>query len=204
MRVALGEPGGGHADVLSSTAVLAGQVRDQFGQHREREGPGFYAAVTHDWPPRPAPGCDSARRVLDRTGRMPHGQLLLRPRPPDLHERIELDDEFTSDKLVNEDEFDEVTNAEGAPGVAVDAAAAASLFTAIERSNVLQPLLTKKQSADAIAWTTKVHGSVSGVSATELRAAVANYVDPAAIAAAIAAHNQANPTRAIEPGTAPS
>ena len=197
VRVALGEAGHGHADVLSSPAVPEGESLEWTGPPAEHDGPGFYATVTHDWPPRLANRCDSARRVLDRTGRMPPGQLLLRPRPP-------LQVEPPEPAAPNEpDEEDEIGIAEGSPGVAVDATAAVPPFTDAERRTVLEPLLTPRQSADAIAWTTKMHAAASGVSVTEIAAALASYVDPAAITAAIASHNKANPAKAIAPGTAP-
>ncbi|SED01976.1 phage tail tip lysozyme [Streptomyces melanosporofaciens] len=77
VRVALGEPGRGHVAILSDGHLTPhtglGPVR------AERGGSGYYAAVTD------GPRCHGRtdpvwRRVLDTAGRLPPGQLLLRPR----------------------------------------------------------------------------------------------------------------------------
>jgi hypothetical protein len=79
VRVALGERGLAHVAVLSSPELVPWQALDAAGMPHEREGPGSYAPVVEDGPwPHPD---RFARRILDRYGCMPAGQLLLRPRP---------------------------------------------------------------------------------------------------------------------------
>ncbi|WP_212992918.1 S8 family serine peptidase [Actinoplanes auranticolor] len=67
IRVLFGWPGRGR-----STALTAPPAFDRAGPPGEPHGPGYYAPVTGDGPP---------RRILDGHGRMPPGQLLLRPEP---------------------------------------------------------------------------------------------------------------------------
>jgi hypothetical protein len=177
VRVALGEAGRGRVGVLCGPASTRGDGSD---------GPGLYAAVG-DWD----------RRVLDQRGRVPHGQVLLRPRP---QQAADDDVADLADDLAESDQFG---TAEGSSGVGLDAAAAIPPFSTSERSNVQTPLLNRKRSADAVAWTRKVHDAQSGVTVSEIESALANYVDRPAIAAAIAAHNTANPGNAVDPGTAP-
>jgi subtilisin family serine protease len=80
LRVALGEPKLGHVAVLSDGALVPQRALEAVPGGCERGGPGLYAtvieagAVTHTNADR------FARRLLDETGRMPNGQLLLRPR----------------------------------------------------------------------------------------------------------------------------
>ncbi|MGW3730569.1 OmpA family protein, partial [Streptomyces sp. NPDC000851] len=77
VRVALGEPGRGHVAILSdghlTPHTALGPVR------AERGGSGYYAEVT-DGPRCHAHPDPVWRRVLDTAGRLPPGQLLLRPR----------------------------------------------------------------------------------------------------------------------------
>jgi len=79
VRIALGEPGLGHVAVLASSMLVPWQSLDAIGVASESEGPGSYATVVEDGPFPHGPDDMFARRVLDRYGRMPPGQLLLRP-----------------------------------------------------------------------------------------------------------------------------
>lgn len=67
IRVLFGWPGRGRSTVLTAAPTF-----DRAGPPGEPHGPGYYAPVTGDGPP---------RRILDGHGRMPPGQLLLRPDP---------------------------------------------------------------------------------------------------------------------------
>jgi subtilisin family serine protease len=84
VRVALGEPGLGHVAVLSDSGLRPRGSLDQTYVQAEHGGPGLYAIVNeHSTYPR-ARSDRVARRVLDHTGHMPPGQVLLRPKPPHL------------------------------------------------------------------------------------------------------------------------
>jgi hypothetical protein len=69
--------------------------------------------------------------------------------------------------------------------VPLDAAAAVPPFTPAERGTVAQPLLSARASADAAAWNRRMYPTVSGVTLDEIRSALRNYVDPAAVQKAI-------------------
>jgi subtilisin family serine protease len=80
VRVALGEPSLGHLAVLSDSTLTPHHALEEADVRSERGSPGFYATVVeggtfaHEHLDR------YARRVVDAAGRVPLGQLLLRPR----------------------------------------------------------------------------------------------------------------------------
>ena len=82
VRVALGEPGLGHVAVLADSGLLPHGVLNRAGIMAEHGGPGFYATVIEGGAFPHARSDRFARRVLDQGGRMPPGQVLLRPTPP--------------------------------------------------------------------------------------------------------------------------
>ena len=84
VRVALGRRGLGHVAVLAGPALVPASALDASGVGAEREGPGYYGLVVERG--RLAHDDRFGRRILDRHGRMPAGQLLLRPRPSPLDE----------------------------------------------------------------------------------------------------------------------
>lgn len=79
VRVALGEPGSGHVAALAGSTLMPHHRLDPNGIPAEREGMGWYAVVNEGTFAHSADDT-YARRVLDAGGRMPVGQLLLRPR----------------------------------------------------------------------------------------------------------------------------
>ena len=77
VRVALGEPGLGHAAMLSSTLTRRGAV-GAADPRAQSEGSGLLGTVIESSAfPNIVP-VSSVRRVLGPDGRMPYGQLLLR------------------------------------------------------------------------------------------------------------------------------
>jgi hypothetical protein len=81
VRVALGEPGLGHVAVLSGSGLTPRSALDPTGIRPENGGPGLYATVLEGGALAHGRSDGLARRVLDATGRMPRGQVLLRPKP---------------------------------------------------------------------------------------------------------------------------
>jgi hypothetical protein len=79
VRVALGESGLGRIAVLSDERLRTPAALDRAGIGREHNGPGLYSLVTDVAPVTSLSG-ECARLILDRAGRLPAGQLLLRPR----------------------------------------------------------------------------------------------------------------------------
>jgi hypothetical protein len=78
VRVALGESGLGHVAVLAGSGLLPEPTLGEAQMAAESEGPGLYSTVV-DGGAFPHRGSDRfARRILDRRGRMPSGQVLLR------------------------------------------------------------------------------------------------------------------------------
>src|SRR5262245_25168369 len=126
---------------------------------------------------------DFARRVLDGDGRVPDGLALLRPRAG--------------------------TDGNGDGGgasrdrtpVTVDADAAVPPFATAVRAAITAALLTPKQSAAAITWTTTNHDARSGVLPSEIATALDSYVDAAATHLAIQTFNAANPTAPVALGS---
>jgi subtilisin family serine protease len=84
----------------------------------------------------------------------------------------------------------ESDEAESAVSVQVDVAAAVPPFSPTERATVVEPLLSARESATAIAWNRGMHPGVSGVRLGEIRDALKNYIDPVAVQVAIQAHNK--------------
>ena len=92
---------------------------------------------------------------------------------------------------------------EHAIGVIEDADLAVPAFTGAERAIVIQPLLVPAANAVAISWNQAQHPLRSGVGPDRIAAALARYVDMAAVRMAIANYNAAHPDRPIAPGTPP-
>jgi Subtilase family len=163
LQVALGQPGRG------SCAVLVGDGLIRKRASGARGGSGWYAeardAVTAD---------DSIQlRILDASGCMPPGQVLLRPRSADAIADVAVEHEF------------EEEDAEARTPVPIDVAAAVPPFDPAERAKVVQPLLSARAAEEAISWSRRVHPATSGVTLDEIRGALAAYVDPAAVQAAL-------------------
>jgi subtilisin family serine protease len=94
--------------------------------------------------------------------------------------------------------------ADSTGSVLVDTAAAVPPFSPTERATVVEPLLSARESAKAIAWSQRMHPGVSGVSLREIREALKNYIDPAAVQVAIEQHNKresGDPIDASSPDT---
>ncbi|MBM2620816.1 hypothetical protein JIG36_35485 [Actinoplanes sp. LDG1-06] len=111
---------------------------------------------------------------------LPPGQLLLRPRrPTTVTEPQAVEPATVLEHAFGDDEA-------GPPAPApVDTAAAVPPFAAAERSALARPLLSARQSAEAVAWTRRMHPAVSGVGPDDLRARLREYVDEAVVAAAV-------------------
>lgn len=80
LRVALGEPGLGHAAVLSDAVLWPHDRLTEAPFRTESRLPGFYAKVIEGGTYEHTRSDPFARRILDGTGRMLPGQLLLRPK----------------------------------------------------------------------------------------------------------------------------
>jgi subtilisin family serine protease len=96
VRVALGEPNLGDLAVLSGSALLSPGALAGTDVRSERAGPGLYATVV-ECRVFPRTYTDLyARRVLNEAGRMPLGQVLLRPRLASGGDQsgVELDPDF--------------------------------------------------------------------------------------------------------------
>ena len=154
--------------VVLAGAGLTRRARD--GQ----QGSGWYGKVTS---PTSAAG-PHEYRILDAAGRTPPGRLLLR-RHSDFGGVAEFD-------------------AESPPAVPVDTAAAVPPFNTAERAIVLEPLLTPTQSAAAVAWSTRMHPTTSGVTLDDIGGALTNYVDATAVQAAIVRRNTQDPAHRID------
>ncbi|MGO9353331.1 MAG: hypothetical protein ACLP3C_21795 [Mycobacterium sp.] len=95
--------------------------------------------------------------------------------------------------------FEDGRDDESSPApVPVDSTAAVPPFDIAERAVVLEPLLTPAQSASAVAWSTASHPAVSGIALADINAALGNYVDAAAVQAAILRCNALDPTHPID------
>jgi hypothetical protein len=68
--------------VLSDAGLIPGNTLSTIGATSESEGSGFYAIVVEDGAFPHTESDRFARRILDASGRMPPGQVLLRPRKP--------------------------------------------------------------------------------------------------------------------------
>jgi subtilisin family serine protease len=79
VRVALGEPGLGHVAVLVDGQLGDAEELSAAGFTLESREPGLYGHVLEDGAFPHAPGARFARRVLETSGRVPPGQVLLRP-----------------------------------------------------------------------------------------------------------------------------
>ncbi len=115
------------------------------------------------------------RRLADDRGRLDPTQLVLRA-------RVELG---RAPRFLPAD------------AVAVDATVAVPPFEPAKRT-VQTPLLSPSASAAAVAWNRLRHPAQSGVEPSELRAALASYVDLAAVQAAIDTYNLAHPAAPID------
>ena len=80
VRVALGEPSLGHVALLSDSTLAPPEALEATRVRSERAGPGLYTTVIEGGAFPHTLSDRFARRVLDGTGRMPLGQVLLRPR----------------------------------------------------------------------------------------------------------------------------
>ncbi len=163
VSVTLGRPGGGACAVLTESGLARRRASATDGLA------GWYARATDAV----APDGPFDVRVLDTSGSVVPGRLLLRPRAASDVEPV-----------TGEHEFDEL-DAEQRTGVPVDTAAAVPPFAAAERANVVQALLTSRQSERAVAWNASAHPAVSGVTLDEIRNALDRYVDAAAVRAAM-------------------
>jgi len=87
VRVALGQSNGGRVAVLTAPALVSARRLAAMGIAHEPAGRGLYGTVldTAVGSGPDAPG--SARRILDESGRMPLGQILLRPNSAHVDER---------------------------------------------------------------------------------------------------------------------
>ena len=180
LQVALGRPGTGECAVVVDPSLTRQRASGRHG------APGWYAAAT-DVTTATAP---LQRRILDPSGYLPSGQLLLRPRSADDAEESEAERETGEE------------DAEGRSPVPVDAAAAVPPFEPAERATVLEPLLSAQESARAVAWSRRVHPASSGVTLDEIRGALGSYVDAAAVQASIDRQNQRSPGDPIDASTA--
>lgn len=80
LRVALGEPGLGHVAVISDPTLWSHKQLANAPFQPESQQPGFYATVIEGGAFPHTHADRFARRILDAEGRLPFGQLLLRPR----------------------------------------------------------------------------------------------------------------------------
>lgn len=243
LGVILGEPDGGWCDVLTGASLIR-------RSSTQRAGAGWYCMVN---------GTVLRRRpILDVSGRVPPGQLLLRARATDpgpartpthdVEDDAELLDEdrpcacprcltesgrpaggedeseisWAADDLAgyelskdtdpNEsatvlEEFEDTRDDKASPApIPVNTAAAVPPFDIAERTVVVEPLLSPAESASAVAWSTASHPAVSGIAIADINAALGNYVDAAAVQAAILRRNTLDPAHPIDatsPLTAP-
>lgn len=143
-------------------------------------------------------GAAQAGRELFEHG-LPPGHMLLRPRrlaqltEPQPVEPVAASPDAGTPVLNPwpgdaEHDFSDDTGA-GIP-VRHDVAAAVAPFTSTERARVAEPLLSARASAEAVAWTHRMHPAVSGVNPDDIRAALRDYIDAAAVQAAIERHNR--------------
>jgi N-acetylmuramidase/Subtilase family len=80
VRVGVGEPGRGHVAVIVDPE-LRSRVETAFaGLADENDGPGSYAQVVEAGAFRHTSNDGFARRILDGHGRVPYGQMIIRPR----------------------------------------------------------------------------------------------------------------------------
>lgn len=136
------------------------------------------------------------------------GRLLLRPRgraevseplpvEPTVAEADRLRKDPPSGEFpVHEHDFGDAAE----PGTPVrrDTAAAVVPFGEAERARVADSLLSARASAKAVAWTRRTHSAVSGVTVEEIRAALRDYVDPAAVQLALDRRNKRQPGEAVD------
>ena len=97
------------------------------------------------------------------------------------------------------EEFEDTRDDDASPApIPVDTAAAVPPFDIAERAVVVEPLLTPAESASAVAWSTANHPAMSGIALADINAALANYVDAAAVQSAILRRNALDPTHPID------
>jgi Subtilase family len=164
LQVSLGRPGAGSCSVLLGSGLARQRASGDHG------APGWYARARD---PVKADGGPFRLRLLDASGCVPPGQLLLRPRSTDLLDEVDVEHDFDED------------DAEARTPVPVDLAAAVPPFAPAERARVLRPLLSAQASERAVAWSRRMHPATSGVTLDEIRDALATYVDASAVQAAL-------------------
>src|SRR3984893_388613 len=146
--------------------------------------------------PRLAPGqlLLRPRRFVDMSEPLPVGPAVA-PGDTDLGRLIgvgELPPSQTTDPVdavAAEHDFGD-DDAEAHPPVPVDAAAAVPPFSPTEHATVVEPLLSARESAKALAWSKRAHPGISGVTLDEIRDALRSYVDPVAVQVAIDRQNK--------------
>jgi hypothetical protein len=74
-------------------------------------------------------------------------------------------------------------------------------FSAAKRSAIRSPLLSAARNAAAVEWNQRAHPSSSGVNPADIQRELDRYIDRAAVAAAVIAHDAANPGRRIASGS---
>jgi len=96
--------------------------------------------------------------------------------------------------------FDEAEqDSEASPDLTV----AVPAFTTAKRAAIASPILNAEKNAAALTWNSNKHPAVSGVAPSDIRAALASYIDFAAVSAALTAYNTSNASAPIALGTSP-
>jgi hypothetical protein len=180
LQVTLGQRGAGRCSILVDSSLIRQRSSGAHG------APGWYAAARDV----AAAMNPLQRRILDPSGYLPPGQLLLRPRTMDT-----VDDVATNHELGEDDTEDRTP-------VPVDVAAAVPAFEPTERTAVVEPLLSARESAKVVAWNSRVHPATSGVTLDDIRDALRLYVDAPAVQAAIDRQNKRNPGDPIDASSA--
>jgi hypothetical protein len=91
----------------------------------------------------------------------------------------------------------------GPPSPAADVSVAVPEFNFLTRLSMPVPLLDAAASAQAVQWNRRHHPATSGVDPKNIHTDVARYVNLTVIEKMIQNFNAANPTKAIQLGTAP-
>lgn len=232
LRVTPGWPSLGHAALIRD-ATLWPHTRlaaAPFGA--EAVLPGFYAQVVEPGAFPHSSAQPYGRLVLDRSGRMPPGQMLLRI--PQLETGQVMDEaEYEGEEWpedLGEGEAAARANpvddsrlylpvpaqvpvraarkseseqaAESPPTAVPDPLLAVPSFSAQARA-IVSPLLTPAESQAAIRWNARRHPAASGLEPADLLVALQQYVDLAAVQSAIDGYNAAHPSAPVAPGSAP-
>ena len=195
--------------------LFSGDLYTSFSPKRAQTRPGFPKLIGSNWPGlatgplRAAVALPDDRRVLisadlarvyDRDGNLDAGEVELTILPDDAWQtrarrtpshNAELGSvaESTEEHLAAADETFELIQRENQQTtqqpVFVDTAAAVPTFDPAERTKIVEPLLAPALRQQAIDWTRRAHPASSGVDVDEIRAALATYVDVAAVNAAL-------------------